>query len=161
MYPVFFFAFAIIASLIHISRTKKRTSAKLSEIILMYLIFFCLGFQGVLAFMGHAFDANQVARDIGWPTGSPFQFEVAVANLGIGVAALLGIFWKKTYWLAVLITSLISLFGDTYGHFVQMAKGDMSPYNSGIFLYVGDLLIPAIILVVAIWYFSSNSKAKR
>lgn len=160
MYPLFFFSFAIIASLIHISRTKKRTSAKLAEIFLMYLIFFNIGVQGVFAFMGHAFMAGQIAREIGWPIGSPFQFEVAVANLGMGVAGLLGIFWKKTYWLAVLIMSSVFIFGAAYGHFVQMAKGDMSPYNSGIFLYVGDIIIPTIIVIVAIWYFSSNSKAK-
>lgn len=160
MYPLFFFSFAIIASLIHISRTKKRTSAKLAEIFLMYLIFFNIGVQGVFAFMGHAFMANQIAREIGWPIGSPFQFEVAVANLGMGVAGLLGIFWRKTYWLAVLIMSSVFIFGAAYGHFVQMAKGDMSPYNSGIFLYFGDIIIPTIIVIVAIWYFSSNSKAK-
>ena len=39
--------------------------------------------------MGHTFAADEVAESIGWPTGNPFQTEVAVANLAIGTLGIL------------------------------------------------------------------------
>ena len=41
--------------------------------------------QGLWAFIGHVFFAEQAAASIGW-ANTPFQYEVGVANLGLGLA---------------------------------------------------------------------------
>ena len=46
-------------------------------------------YPAIVTGIAHTFFADQTARQIGWATGSPFQFEVAMANLGIGVCGLL------------------------------------------------------------------------
>lgn len=161
MYPLIFLTLALIASFIHLSRVKKRAHTKVVEIVLMYLIFFNIGAQGVFAAMGHIFMANQIATEIGWPTGSPFQFEVGVANLGLGIAGLLALWFRKTYWMGVVIANTIFIYGAAYGHFVQMAKGDMSPYNSGVFLYVGDILIPTLTLILLVAYYLMTIRGKN
>jgi hypothetical protein len=45
---------------------------------LVYLI----GVAGIIGASGHLLKADDVARSIGWPPGSPFQWEVGVADLG-------------------------------------------------------------------------------
>lgn len=160
MYPVFFFTIAILGATIHYALTKKKSRARMIEIYLAYLIFCSVGLQGLLAASGHIFMADKVAEQIGWPTGSPFQFEVGVANLGMGVAGVLAPFFRRLYYLATVIIYAIFIYGAAYGHFVQQARGDHSPYNTGIFLWVGDIIIPTIIVILTLLYFTTKSKKK-
>lgn len=153
MYPLIFFGLAVFFSLIHLSRIKKRNNSSTIEAILLWLIVWCIGIQGIFAAVFQIWMPDMIAKEIGWGTGSPFEFEVAVGNLGMGVAALLALVWKGKYWLGPLITYLIFIYGAAYGHIVQQKLGDHSQYNSGIFLYIGDIIIPTIILILAVLYF--------
>lgn len=152
MYPLIFFGLALLFAVIHTARTKNRTAPHLVEIFLLWLMVWCIGVQGIFASVFQIFTPEMVAKDIGWQV-SPFEFEVAVGNLGMGVAGLLALVWRGKYWLGPIITYLIFIYGAAYGHLVQQSRGDVSSYNSGIFLWVGDILIPTIILVLAILYY--------
>jgi hypothetical protein len=57
-----------------------------------------LGFSSILAFFGHTFAADEIAAYIGWMPGSPFQFEVAVANLAIGVLGISCVWLRGNFW---------------------------------------------------------------
>lgn len=157
MYPVIFFIIGIAAAIIKIAVTKKQlTGVDKAGVFLLYLIVMCIGAEGIFAFLGHAFKPDLIAEQIGWPTGSPFQFEIAIANLSYGVLGFLCIIFRGRFWMAVVIGNSVFLWGAAYGHFVQMLKGDRSPYNYGIFLYAGDIIIPLIIFILMIIYFRSQ-----
>ncbi len=159
MFPVIFFVIAVTAAALKIALSKKQlTKPEKTAILLLSLIVMCIGMQGIFAFSGHAFKPDFIAQQIGWPTGSPFQFEVAIANLSFGILGILCIWLRGKFWLATVTGSTVFLWGAAYGHFVQMAKGDHSPYNTGIFLYAGDIFIPLIIFVLTIYYFFINKK---
>lgn len=68
---------------------KKKTPERVTGLYLTYLIFFNIGLQGLLAASGHILMPNTIAEQIGWPTGSPFQFEIGIANLAVGVAGVM------------------------------------------------------------------------
>ena len=59
--------------------------------LLRYAFIFPVGLMGLWAALGHIVFPARVAQAIGWQT-SPFQFEVGVANLGIGLAGLYAAF---------------------------------------------------------------------
>jgi hypothetical protein len=59
--------------------------------LLRYLFVFPLGLLGLWAFIDHVFFAGRSVASIGWTT-SPFQYEVGVANLGLGLASLYAAF---------------------------------------------------------------------
>lgn len=158
MYPVILFAAAVIAAILSITIKHPASKKETAGIFLLYMIFFNIGLGGLYAFMGHAFMPDMVAREIGWPTGSPFQFEIAIANLSYGILGVLCICIRGKFWIAVVSGNLIFLWGAAYGHVVQMEKGDTSPYNTGIFLYAGDVVIPLIIFLVMFYYFKLLSK---
>lgn len=160
MISIFYLAFAFIGATLHFifSKSKERTL----ELYLLYLIVFCIGVSGLAAAGFHTFLAAQTAEQIGWAPGSPFQFEVAMANLAVGVAGILCIWFRGSFWLATVIISSIFLYGAAYGHFVQLTKGDHSPYNSGVFLYLNDLGIPLLTDLLAWGYFRKGfSPASR
>ena len=105
-----------------------------------------LGLMGLWGFLGHVFFPERAAEAIGWAT-SPFQTEVGMANLGIGVAGVLGaVIAAPPYRLAVAIVALCFLGGAGVTHLVQIAQtGNVAAGNAGPILYT-DFLSPIALL---------------
>lgn len=161
MFPVIFFAVGLILALIHIASLKKKTNGKVIELLLVYLMVFNMGIQAIFAATFQALQPLETAEKIGFAP-SPFEFEVAMANLGMGIASLVVIFWRGRYILGPVIANTIFIYGAAYGHFVQRAQGDIAPYNTGIFVWAGDIIIPSIILMLTLFYYTTViSKAKK
>ena len=147
---IFYPAATILFVIIHLSVTKQqRTSEFVWAVVLTYAIVFNIGVSGIMAFYAHAFMPAETAAYIGWPAGSPFQFEVACANLAFGVLGLLCVWLRSTFRLATIIGYSIFLVGAAYGHIHQMSTTqDYVPGNAGAPLYV-DIIAPPILL--ALW----------
>ena len=115
--------------------------------LLRYLLLFPLGLQGLWAFIGHVFFAEQAAASIGW-ANTPFQYEVGVANLGLGLAAIYAAFKGFEARLAVAIVGACFLIGAGIVHIVDIVgQGNLAPGNAGPIL-VTDFLTPLAILVL-------------
>ena len=115
--------------------------------LLRYLLVFPLGLQGLWAFVGHVFFPAQSAAAIGWPD-SPFQFEVGVANLGIGLASLYAAFRTFEARLAASLAAAAFLMGAGVIHIKDIvATGNLAPGNAGPIL-VTDFLTPIAVLVL-------------
>jgi uncharacterized protein DUF6790 len=125
--------------------------------LLRYMFVFPLGLQGLWAFIGHVFFPTQSAASIGWAT-SPFQYEVGVANLGLGLASLYAAFRGFEARLAVGIAAACFLLGAGIGHIRDiLAMGNLAPGNAGPILFT-DFLTP--IAVLALLYASDRWKPK-
>ena len=115
--------------------------------LLRYLFLFPLGLQGLWAFVGHVFFAEESAASIGWAP-SPFQYEVGVANLGLGLAAIYAAFRGFEARAAVAIAAACFLAGAGVGHVRQILEEDnFAPGNAGSILFT-DFLVPIVILVL-------------
>ena len=115
--------------------------------LLRYLFLFPLGLQGLWAFIGHVFFAEQAAASIGW-ANTPFQYEVGVANLGLGLAAIYAAFKGFEARLAVAIVGACFLIGAGIIHIVDIVgRGNLAPGNAGPIL-VTDFLTPLAIFVL-------------
>ena len=150
MLLISFLTLTALCSVISLIKNRKELSPlKVVEIILFYILFINVGLSGLLAFYGHAFLADKVAASIGWATGSPFQLEVAVANLAFGVLGVLCIRFRDGFWLATGIGYATFLFGAAYGHISEMiTAGNYAVNNAGPILYIGDIAMPALILIL-------------
>ena len=134
----------LLFSTAHRVADRDRSAARNVEIVLLYSVGI-IGFNGVASFFTHTIWADLVADSIGWAAGSPFQQEVAGANLAIGLIGFLG-FRRRDFWLPFLLAKLI--FGWTAGvvHVVDLAlNGNNSPNNAGPIL-AWDFLLPVILL---------------
>lgn len=119
--------------------------------MIRYMVLLSIGVTGFWAFIGHTLFASQVAVFIGW-VSTPFQFEVAVANLGFGFAGLIGFKQKFDFWFAVSIIWTTFLWGAALGHLYQMIfHGNFAPGNIGMTLYM-DILRPALLNFLLFYY---------
>jgi hypothetical protein len=145
-----FLADTLIGFALHLSLSKQpRTKSRVVELLLLYLLAVNIGVGGILAWYGHTFMADEIARKIGWQPGSPFQFEVALADLSWGVCGVLCIWLRQAFWTATGIGSSVFLIGCAFGHIRQIIQeGNMAIYNAGPVLWIGDLGVPITILVL-------------
>jgi hypothetical protein len=141
--PVFLFVAALVFAWLG------RSGAPLAERLLGWILLLPLGVSGIWAAVFHLFFPEVAAADIGWDP-SPFQFEVGMADLAMGVTACIS-FWRSLDFKAgVVIINAIFLLGDAIGHVRQMiAEGDFAPGNAGV-PFFGDLIFPALALILLI-----------
>jgi hypothetical protein len=118
----------------------------LYEIIFRWIILLPLGFTAIYAFIMHAFFGEISAAIIGWHN-SPFQFEVAMANLGFGALSILSFKADYHFRLAAVIGNTCWLWGDAIGHIYQMIiQHNFSIGNAGSWFWL-DVLMPMIIII--------------
>jgi hypothetical protein len=142
MYPIYFMIFSIVLGVFQILLW--HTGAL--EAFLLAFIVSNIGLQGIFAFMGHFFKADEVAKGIGWPTGSPFQREIAFANLSMGFLGIMAIWFRGDFWLAAIVSRSVFSWGAAYGHILEKKKTDNSHiFNTGPILY-DDILLPFILI---------------
>ena len=141
---------------------KLRTREKMIETLLLYFLVFCVGFTGLMGFVGHVFRADETAQSIGWAIGSPFQYEIGVANLAFGILGILCIWLRRSFWLATAIGWSVFLFGAAYGHIRDMQlHQNFAVNNTGALLWVGDVAIPLVILILTFIYINMNKKSDK
>jgi hypothetical protein len=138
---------ALVIALVHIYLDKKlQARSKMIETILLYQLVIATGAGGIFAFMGHAFRADYLARFIGWPAGSPFQFEIAISNLSYGVLGILCFWLRGNFWTATIIATTVFGWGAAYVHIRDiMLYRNMAPGNAGWPLYL-DIIMPVIMI---------------
>ncbi|BAW30922.1 MAG: hypothetical protein H5T40_02690 [Methanobacteriales archaeon] len=134
----------LILALILIYR-KPRTKNYIIESLLLALLMVMVGLSSIWAFMGHAFMGGQIAAYIGWPAGSPFQLEVAVANLSYGILGLLCLKFRDDFWTATIVGFSVFYLGAAYIHIQDMFRGNYAPGNVGAPLYF-DIILPILLL---------------
>jgi len=129
-----------------------RTRHRVTEVFLLSFLVISVGIASLIGFVGHVFFADRVASDIGWATGSPFQQEVAFANLAVGILGITCIWLRGNYWVATVIAATIFLWGAAYGHIMDIiVHGYYTPGNAGGALY-DDILVPLITIALLAAY---------
>lgn len=151
MFQIFFIILAIIAASIHlaVSRPARSTRRSIAATYLLYLLVIYVGFMGILSAYAHVFRPLQTSASIGWST-SPYEYEVGMADLTIGVLGILCIWIRGKFWLATAIANAVWLLGDAIGHTRQLLiANNHAANNSGLFL-IAEFITPVIILALAI-----------
>ena len=84
--------------------------------------------------------------------GSPFQFEVAVADLSYGVLGLMCIRWRGPFWLATGAATSVFFLGCNYGHLYDVfVNNNYAPDNYGL-INLFEILWPAAVLILLVPY---------
>jgi hypothetical protein len=140
----------VVAIVIHLGVAKKPlTKGKVVEVILLYIFVFYVGIGGLFGAMAHTLWARETAIGIGWQPGSPFQFEIGMANLAFGVLGILCIWQRGKFWTATGIGVAVLFLGCTYGHVKDIiVHQNYAPYNAGVGIFFNDAVIPVIILIL-------------
>lgn len=142
----------ILASLIPLLR--HRQSGRFAERYLSWLLLLSIGVASLWAGLYHTLSPQTAAAFIGWQS-SPFQFEMGMADIALGVVAIVS-FWRSLQFkLAVVLWVAIEFAGLVYGHFHQLATtGDHQAGNAGILL---GLTIIHVVLLPLLWMLARRS----
>lgn len=126
------------------------------DIALAYILLLAVGVNGLYNFVMHAFFGDAIAAFIGWPQ-SPFQMEVAMANLAFGILGVLCFRANFGFRLATVIGLTAFMWGAAVNHIYDfMVRGNPMPGNIGTVLLM-DILIP-LTLIMLIWVYHDRSK---
>ena len=152
MFQVVFVVLALIAASIHLAISPRSRSSKpaIAHTYLLYLLSLYVGLMGLLTAYAHVFRPIETSASIGWLT-SPYEYEVGMADLTVGVLGVLCIWLRGNFWLATAIANAVWLLGDAIGHVRQIAlANNHARNNSGIFL-VAEILTPLVIFFLALY----------
>ncbi len=124
-------------------------TATLCEELFRWVSLLGVGLVGVYAGIMHVFLPHISAAEIGWET-SPFQFEVGVADLAVGILGVLAFRAGLGFRTATTIAATVSLGGDAVGHIHQMiAAHNFAPGNAGPWFWT-DVLVPLVLVVTLV-----------
>ncbi|OPY36487.1 MAG: hypothetical protein A4E35_02026 [Methanoregula sp. PtaU1.Bin051] len=131
-----FFAF------VHIS-WKHHAGTQALETFLAWQLAVGLGLGYVYAGLGHLVFPDMVAASLGWPLHSPFQREVGMWDLAMGIVGILCLKARSTgFWTATIVTYGIFSLGAGLGHVYELVvHGNVSVSNAGPVMYM-DILYP-------------------
>jgi uncharacterized membrane protein len=161
MLQVFFAVLALVAASVHLAVSPKRRSGTAAVIgtYLLYLFFIYVGLMGVFTAYYHVFRGPEASASIGWVT-SPYEYEVGMADLTVGVLGILCLWLRDGFWLATAIAEAVWLLGDAVGHIREMlVHNNHAENNAGIFL-VFELAMPIVILAL-VFYHRSLTRPPR
>ena len=138
-----------IAAAIHVVRLPERTSERVAELVLLYLL---IGYCGVpmAVVSGISLIHGPLVADVlGFPAGSPFQDFAGYALLGMSVLSLLAVRYRGTYLVGPAVVWAIFLAGATLVHATDYdARGALS-HGSLLAIFASHGLI-AVLLVGAL-----------
>jgi hypothetical protein len=162
---VIFLLYPIIAlggATIHNLRHKDASRARKLEIYLIWWIVVAIGIGNIIGGLFHVFDGKEIAEEIGFTRGDGgFQFENAMADIAIGVIAVMCAWFRGNFILAVLVAITISWWGDGYGHIYQAIEYDNhDPDNTGVVLY-SDWILPAVGWLLYILYVRAGGRGPQ
>jgi 4-amino-4-deoxy-L-arabinose transferase-like glycosyltransferase len=143
------FAFSVLPVLIAVGHlgldSSSRPRERRLEIFLLYLFGVGVAGSGIGGFFGHVFISDPVAESIGWPTGNPFQLEVGVANLAVGILGIVAMGRRDGFREATVIAATVFGVGATVVHVMDViASGNLAAGNT--IQNISNLLRPALLI---------------
>jgi uncharacterized membrane protein len=145
--PLIMFVLAVLIAAI----TARQATAK-AEHWLGWLLLLPVGADALWAGLFHVLMPHTAASFIGWQV-SPFQFEVGVADIALGVAAIV-VFWRPLEFKAgVVVYAVIFYVGVVYGHIHEaVAANNFAAGNVGTLLVlsiVRPILLTALLIAAS------------
>lgn len=137
-----------------------RSDVHWSHRYLSWILLLAVGFDSIWAGVFHVFFPAIASAQIGWEP-SPFEYEVGIADIALGIVAVIS-FWRSlSFQSAVAAYAILFYVGVSIGHFIQaFGHGDYAVDNFGLLLLltVARALVLAILLVIA-WNQTAVSEA--
>lgn len=124
-----FFAALLIAAL-------RRTPADFRERLLLWMLLLAVGIDGIWAGVFHIFFPEVASASIGWRT-NPFEREIGIADLALGITAIVACWRPFAFKAAVILYAVIFYIGVSIGHILEaISAHNFAANNFGVLLAI-------------------------
>jgi hypothetical protein len=139
----------LVASLAIAALRRGQGGVGFAETLLKWMLLLAVGVTGLYTFVMHVFFPATSAANIGWAV-SPFQYEVGIADLTVGMLGVLAFWGDFGFRLAAVIAATVWLWGDAIGHVREMVLTDnFASGNAGSWFWT-DVLVPIVLIGVVV-----------
>jgi uncharacterized protein DUF6790 len=142
----------LVVVIVTITDINSGKSSDWNRYLLENLLTIGLGYQMIFFGIFHIFFGKKISEYIGWEPGSPFQYEVGLADFAMGVLGILCGYFTGTFWLATIIMSSIFLWGCVIGHIRDMIRNNNFNPGSAGFVFWWGLIMPGLLIGLYIVY---------
>jgi hypothetical protein len=151
-FPAISFVLAIVIAV------ARRDGQRLSSRLLDWLLLLPVGLSFLWAGLFHVFAPQLAAASIGWGD-SPFQFEIGVADIAIGLVGIAS-FWRGLEFKGAVVAYIVLFdIGVAIGHVRQAVNhADYAANNFGVLLALTVIL--AVLLPVLLWLATSSRSTR-
>lgn len=147
MYWIVAFALTVAGTVAHLLMSDGGLTAERAGYVgLLWLSAVFYGAATFLSGLQHLLVPDRIADSIGWPRGSGFQIELGWAEVGVGVAGLLGVWFGVPYVIGPCVAGAIFYLGAAIGHARDIARGNRRSGTAGPVFYI-DILAPAVTIL--------------
>ena len=162
MVNLFFVVLGLVVGAVHVYLDNQpRTKGRVAQIFLPWLLVIPVGIGSVFSFIGHTVFADTTAASIGWPAGNPFQSEVAVANLTVGILGIPCYWMRGNFWVATVIGFCVWWLGDAVVHIREIVvAANYAPNNAGVTFYLA-IVFPVILIALLVYYLRANRQEEH
>jgi hypothetical protein len=150
MFMLFWAVVAVLGAIVQFAvRRRRGRDTDVAALVLNWFLLVVIGVAGLIVVVAHTAFAGVTADGIGFPSGNPFQYEVAVANFAIAVIAFVAVRVQGAFRTAAGLAGGLWYAGDAIVHVYELvAHGNHAPNNSGVFL-VTEIIIGLLLLALA------------
>jgi hypothetical protein len=159
LWPFFLPLLAALIAFIHI-RWKHLAGWQAIGTVLMWQLGIGLGLGLIWGGLGHLLMPDRVAASIGWQAGSPFQREVGIWDVSLGIVGVLCLkFRDEGFWTATIIGTGLFFIGAGLGHVYELVvHGNTAANNAGGVMYL-DLFYPLFLAALLVMYHVKRKEA--
>lgn len=113
-----------------------RGFSSVPERYLAWLLLLSVGVDGIWVGIFHIFFPSIASAQIGW-SPSPFEFEIGIADLALGITAVIAFWCSLSFQSAVAVYAILFYVGVAIGHLYDAAvHSNFSPNNFGLLLII-------------------------
>jgi hypothetical protein len=129
--------------------TLRRDGRPAARRLLDWQLLLPVGVGSLWAGLFHVFAPQVAAASIGWAV-SPFQFEIGVADIAIGLVAIAS-FWRSLSFQSAVVAYIVLFFaGVAIGHLQQAVEAhDYAANNFGLLLIM--TVVTIVLLPLLLW----------
>lgn len=142
-FALMLFDVAVVAIIVHRMRNKNLPE---SEITFRWLSLIALGLTSLYAAVSYAWFPAFSAMQIGW-TASPFQLQVAMANLAFAILGISAYRASFGYRCATVVGSACWLWGSALGHYFLLNRTQAYTLFEMDSWFWMDLVLPVLLIL--------------
>jgi len=122
MVGLIFYVLGFIAGIVSLMLSPANHSFhSICNTLLLYQLAINLGLSGISGFIGHVFLSKRLSKSKGW-VSSPFQTIIGYAELGFGIAGIMSFWFRDSFFLAIIVSTLPFYLGASFTHLEEMIK---------------------------------------